>query len=816
MTPALAWLSKNKARSTYTAGLQASALTMLPKIAEEKTGDDRQLALESCKSYLIETMGRDGGYTYVSPHLFNYKTMVARTAGELWEEYYTAIKKGDPRQQATLKEEIDKYMKAVSTQAGGPLSGVQSLATELRLRRKAASKPAEIAHLDGQLKELDSYSRKMPAPTPAVDKTAEAVKAKKRYEELVAGRKTLQTPEKKTVTSEELEKLIGDAKERWEILDKTAKSNFTPTGDLSNAQYGALGAWALVDYGMEMPSVYWARTERFWRMMQNPDGGWPYDAFRRENGGVTTDSMGVAGIASIFVCQEFLDTELRLLPKPDKNIDAGLAWLNKAYKPEATNMYYMYSVERVGLSSGLKFFGTTDWYKQGAAGVIGHQAANGSWQNNVDTSYALLFLARGRNPVVFNKLQHNGPWNARPRDSAYVTRWMSKRLEKPINWQVVNLQVSPEEWLDAPILLITGSQDPKFSKEDVAKLRAFVHAGGMIFSTTDGAAAAFSDAMRKVAAEVVEKRYEMRPLPRNHDLFSKDMGVDLPNPPTLMGMSNGVREVWIHSPQDIGAEWQMRRVATNKASFELGTALYYYASGMGSLRRKLQPLEVKGGEVSRRTTAVARVEYSGNADPEPGAWARLAKIARRDFKTTVNVSTVKIPLLDAKVTPLAHLTGSNRVTFTEDDVKGLRNYADRGGLLFIDAAGGNAEFAGSCQELFSKMYPEAKLELLPAEHAIISGSIADGAKIGDVEFRKYGVMKLKRRVTTPELEAITVDGKIRILFSRWDICSGFLGTNTWGITGFAPSTAERLGRNILLYSAGPAEAASDAKTGVAP
>jgi hypothetical protein len=111
-------------------------------------------------------------------------------------------------------------------------------------------------------------------------------------------------------------------------------------------------------------------------------------------------------------------------------------------------------------------------------------------------------------------------------------------------------------------------------------------------------------------------------------------------------------------------------------------------------------------------------------------------------------------------------------------------------------------------DLITKMYPSAKLEMLPPDHPIYTGSMPDGAKITEVEFRKYGNMKLKRRVTTPGLEAITVDGNIRVLFSRWDICSGFLGTNTWGITGYGPASAEALGRNILLFSAKPAAAPS--------
>lgn len=58
--------------------------------------------------------------------------------------------------------------------------------------------------------------------------------------------------------------------------------------------------------------------------------------------------------------------------------------------------------------------------------IIGQQKPEGNWDGeynaNISIPYALLFLSRGRNPIVFNKLQYDGPWNVRPRDNAY-TEW---------------------------------------------------------------------------------------------------------------------------------------------------------------------------------------------------------------------------------------------------------------------------------------------------------------------------------------------------------------------------------------------------------
>jgi hypothetical protein len=193
----------------------------------------------------------------------------------------------------------------------------------------------------------------------------------------------------------------------------------SPTGNTEPSAPGP--SWIT---GIELPNSYWEITDKFWRLTQKADGIWPYAS---DPGVVVKEehpALSVAGIASLYVSQEFVDTQLRSIPKPDKNIDLGLAWLNKNFKAGTQALYYMYGVERVGLSSGLKFFGTTDWYKEGAAAMLQYQNADGVFDGKftgaepvVSTAYGLLFLARGRNPIVFNKLNttaHGTPARAIP------------------------------------------------------------------------------------------------------------------------------------------------------------------------------------------------------------------------------------------------------------------------------------------------------------------------------------------------------------------------------------------------------------------
>ena len=140
-----------------------------------------------------------------------------------------------------------------------------------------------------------------------------------------------------------------------------AQNHFNPIGDLSNAQFGALGMWALADAGIDVRPEYWQATDRFGVSCAAPTavGPTPPGGGRGFNATPPTEAMGVAGIASLYIAQEFVDKTLHTIPKPDKNLDLGLAWLNDTFHPDPDDFYYLYAVEpRSGLASGLKFFGT--------------------------------------------------------------------------------------------------------------------------------------------------------------------------------------------------------------------------------------------------------------------------------------------------------------------------------------------------------------------------------------------------------------------------------------------------------------------------
>ena len=250
--------------------------------------------------------------------------------------------------------------------------------------------------------------------------------------------------------------------------------------DNSNSQYGLLGVWAGAEVGMEVPDQYWKDVQDHWVKWQLRTGEWSYRA--HETKGYL--AMTSAGVASLLVTHDYLDipqvhgTVGR--PPYSPSLEAGLAWLeagdNSVTVPGPDTHYAgydLFGIERVGLASGYKYFGVHDWYRELAAEAVGWQFPNGAWGHEdhgvdtvVETAYALLFLARGRHPVMMTKLKFDKYWDNRPRDVANLAKFAGRELERPLNWQVVSIDHDWPDYFDSPVLYIASHQAPTLKPAD--------------------------------------------------------------------------------------------------------------------------------------------------------------------------------------------------------------------------------------------------------------------------------------------------------------------------------------------------------------
>lgn len=584
--------------------------------------------------------------------------------------------------------------------------------------------------------------------------------------------------------------------------------------DSSNTQYGNLGVWACAHHGLEIPRRYWLIAQHHWMLAQHPSGNWGYWGFpgRPAHSTARGQIFTPAGLASLFISDEFLDMNgSSERPARDPAVALGLHWLNRNFDPNQNNTYAMYGLVRTGLASGLATFGTHDWYRNYARTLINMQQPDGSWpacfwdvSPIASTAYALLVLDRGLNPVFMNKLQYTphyfGRWNAHPRDLANVCSWMTRTFETPLNWQVVDIHTPASRWLNAPVLYISGFNAPHFSAAQSARLQKFIQAGGMVFCSPVRGSIAFRNGIMKIAQKIQGNHYEFHRLSKSSPVYTIRPWLHFYTP--LFGLSNGVRDTWIVSPLDIGGIWQRRRFSQT-AEWQLAENIYLYATGKGFLPNRLQSLHVPAPASPPTTSlAVGLLEYKGNWNPEPGAWPRLARLAALHPGLAVKVQKVASVPSDGKVIPLLHLTGTAAWVPAPADIRLFKHYLDRGGMLFIDSAGGSPAFTTAMQNMLVKMYPKSPLRRLPAGAAVFTGKVSgslSGNDVRKVAYRKFYLQHHHLR-TKPRLFGIRRDHRWVVVMSRSDITSGFLGTDCWGISGLTPHWSQKLAENILLYA----------------
>ena len=142
--------------------------------------------------------------------------------------------------------------------------------------------------------------------------------------------------------------------------------------DNSNTQYGVLGMWACAHAGLEIPAWYWRLARSHWVNTQYPNGAWVYTGTKPHPALVPNPppgpsgfvTMTPAGVASLFICDEYILQRPTLRPTVDRSILMGLAWLNKNFDPGEQNFYAMYGDERVALASGIQTLGGHNWYNE--------------------------------------------------------------------------------------------------------------------------------------------------------------------------------------------------------------------------------------------------------------------------------------------------------------------------------------------------------------------------------------------------------------------------------------------------------------------
>jgi hypothetical protein len=361
--------------------------------------------------------------------------------------------------------------------------------------------------------------------------------------------------------------------------------------------------------------------------------------------------------------------------------------------------------------------------------------------------------------------------------------------------------VPVEELHDSAVLYVTGNQNLNLVPEDKAKLKTFIEEGGIVVGNADCANAEFAAGFRRLGTQLFPE-YEFRAVPKDSVIYTGEQyrASKWKEPPRVLELNNGVRDLMLLIPDaDPSKYFELHQVGGRQYLYELMSDILFYAVDQSGTRMKGETYIVRPNPSAaiKRTVKVARVQYDGNWDPEPGGWIRLAAVMRNTRGIDLQVSPVRLGQgkLDRSF-KLAHLTGTAAFHLTGAAEDELRKFVAQGGKLVVDAAGGGATFDAAAQSELKTLFPKGSLDTLAGNNPIFTfGQILDRAV-----YRRYARSRIEKTAAF-RLQAMDVDGRTSVFYSAEDISEGLVGEPIDGIYGYDPKVATGLMGNLIAYSA---------------
>jgi hypothetical protein len=650
--------------------------------------------------------------------------------------------------------------------------------------------------------------------------------------------------------------------------------------DNSNTQYALLGLLAGRQAGVKIAQKDWEEIQNFYISSQVPKngntGGWPY---RPDGPGVPSHTMTTAGLSGLFISglelnqgKQGLDEKTGIAKncgKYDENdaVARGMRWLaahfdfDMSREMHRATFYNVYGVERVGRLSGQRFLGEHDWYREGCELLCGvrksplNQNDDGSWRIGsgldnmpvISTSFALLFLSKGRTPILVSKLAYDSKggdekgvtnWNRKHHDARHLADYASRALFKkqPLAWQVfdarnANLDADSSfkeelaSLLQSPILYMNGHTAPNLPPRQVELLRRYVEEGGFIFAEACCGDDAFIDGFERLMDQVFKKESKLVPMRPDHPIWSAHMPLDpkefiegRDEKHQIQCIERGCKTVVVFSPQPLAGYWEeVRYMPTNnlppttrgELAYRFAGNVIAYATGLEMPKPRLTKVEIADAKsdvnVSRRVLKLAQVRHDGDWQPAPQAMRNLAAYLNEHYKLDVslNKEEVKPGSLSLLQYKFMYMHGRREFTVEDEEVKNLRNNLRTGATLFADACCGAKEFDKAFRALAHKLYPDKKLERIPLDD-FLYGEKLNGKAITSVKCRRDkpdgGGAATEYEEVPPELEGVKIGNRWVIIYSKYDIGCALEKSKSSACKGHDPESARVLAAAAMLYS----------------
>jgi len=644
----------------------------------------------------------------------------------------------------------------------------------------------------------------------------------------------------------------------WDYLPGSSGS------DLSNSQFSILALYEAERVGVSAKKETWQRALDYWDRTQNKDGSWGY----KPHAGGSSDprgSMTCAGIASLIVTSGVLGQggasvrgeNIICFQKPDgkiaEKIDLGIAWLARQFSvsqnPQsgAWLYYYLYALERVGRMTNQRFIGDYDWYRQGTDRLLQLRDPNDNiWRgrgtgDDVSTAFALLFLSKGRRPILMSKIPFGGDgmWNVHPNDVNNLTDFAEKNWKLDLTWQIIPIdRATTDDLLQSPVLYFSGSRSPlppneRQQAELAAKLRGYLDQGGFVVAEAQANDKGdFGDGFRELMKLVLpEPGYELQLLEQNHPIWMAEFPIEPDQMRPIEGINFGCRTSVVYIPKyqeggrlrpSLSCLWEVAQVFDRgtkyappvqrqiDAGLGIGLNILAYATNR-ELKFKDQVAESVGKKLTeagdrRGKIFLGLLEHGGGANAAPHAIPNLLQWSALHLGLPVDIRTDLVEPASPELLayPIVFMHGRSAFQWTEDQRAQLKKYIENGGFLFGSAICSAKPFADSFKAELKRMFPDRPLEEVKPDDPLWSEEYG-GFKIERLQLRlpeqsPGKKMVVSEQAVVPSLQGIRFDDRLAVVFSPHDVSCALEKANTLECKGYSQESAMRLAVNVLLYA----------------
>jgi hypothetical protein len=413
-------------------------------------------------------------------------------------------------------------------------------------------------------------------------------------------------------------------------------------------------------------------------------------------------------------------------------------------------------------------------------------------------------------------------WHLAPNDLVQFIE-LAKRNNFMYVWSQITLESFSYDPKLMPSILISGVREVSFAPAIIDKLREYVLDGGTIICDSVYGSPWFYESALKVFDEMFPES-KFRVLPADHPLYHTLVDIDKvkyhcgrdDDKPFLEGLYIGSRIGVLVSQYGLGCGWQNKmdvfktlterglaakaysqesaeKIATNLAAYILGY------SRVGEIEGKPEMFGLADEKKPTAEFVFVQIQHDGAWNAHPGAARALLSNLEKESSIPVNLKRVSVDIAadDLSAYPFLYFTGLDDFVLNDKQIAGLKAYVAGGGTLLVNNSLGLASFHQAAVRELRRVFPGKDFGVLPVSHEIY-GNLFD---VSRVQYTPTLIKdKGKELGGRPFLYGMTFDGKLRVIYSPYDMEAGWNEVRYPLSRGYETDSAKKLGMNVIMYA----------------